>query len=313
MSLICFYHSSDLDGHCSAAIVKCVYADAVLIPASYGVPFPWDKVRKGGTVFMVDFSLQVSEMLKLNSQRNLIWIDHHKCVIEAMDAAGASIKGRRAVGKAGCELTWEYLYPNKPMPRFIAIMGRYDVWDHSDPTRWEEEILPFEYGMRQYDTDPRDNPDLWDRLFKGQVDLEKIKKDGIIILGYQRQFARRYMRAFAFETTFDGHRAIAVNAGATNSLFFDGLYDHSRHDIMIAYCCRRGQNWGVSLYSDKVDVAAIARKFGGAGHPGAAGFSCSSLPFSTLCCGDAKRRGASSTGSGLEDSLSRGFGSTNST
>ena len=39
MSLICFYQP-DLDGHCSAAIVKCVYADAVLIPASYGVHSP---------------------------------------------------------------------------------------------------------------------------------------------------------------------------------------------------------------------------------------------------------------------------------
>ena len=301
MSTICFYHSSDLDGHCSASIVRCSHPEAVLIPASYGVPFPWSKVRKGDAVFMVDFSLPVPEMLKLNNQCNLIWIDHHKCIIEAMDGARVAIKGRRVVGKAGCELTWEYLCPDKPMPRFIELMGRYDVWDHSNPKRWEEEILPFEYGMRRYDTDPRNNPNLWDNLFKGQVNLEKVKDDGMIILGYQRQFARRYMRAFAFETTFDSHRAIAVNAGATNSLFFEDLYNPSRHDIMIAYCCRRGQDWGVSLYSDKVDVAAIARKFGGAGHPGAAGFSCSDLPFSTLCCGDARGMGASSKGSGLED------------
>ena len=63
---------------------------------------------------MVDFSLQVSEMLKLNSQRNLIWIDHHKCVIEAMDAAGASIKAEGQWARRSANLHGNTFIPISP-------------------------------------------------------------------------------------------------------------------------------------------------------------------------------------------------------
>ena len=69
----CFYHSADLDGHCSAAIVKAVCPECELIGINYGDAFPWDlfveaEERKSGsiilpakepeTVYMVDFCLQ---------------------------------------------------------------------------------------------------------------------------------------------------------------------------------------------------------------------------------------------------------------
>ena len=39
--------------------------------------------------------------------------------------------------------------------------------------------------------------------------------------------------------------------------------------------------WSVSLYSidPNIDCGSIAKKHGGGGHPGAAGFQCDSLPF----------------------------------
>ena len=36
----CFYHSADLDGHCSGAIVKMVYPECELIGINYGDKFP---------------------------------------------------------------------------------------------------------------------------------------------------------------------------------------------------------------------------------------------------------------------------------
>jgi len=51
----CFYHSSDLDGHCSGAIVKQEYADCEMIGIDYGNKFPWDSIEIRETVFMVDF------------------------------------------------------------------------------------------------------------------------------------------------------------------------------------------------------------------------------------------------------------------
>jgi nanoRNase/pAp phosphatase (c-di-AMP/oligoRNAs hydrolase) len=40
-----------------------------------------------------------------------------------------------------------------------------------------------------------------------------------------------------------------------------------------------GEQYTVSLYSKTVDVSEIAKKYGGGGHKGAAGFQCKKLPF----------------------------------
>jgi nanoRNase/pAp phosphatase (c-di-AMP/oligoRNAs hydrolase) len=40
-----------------------------------------------------------------------------------------------------------------------------------------------------------------------------------------------------------------------------------------------GSQYTVSLYSETIDVSVIAKKHGGGGHKGAAGFVCPKLPF----------------------------------
>ena len=74
----CFYHSADLDGHCSGAIVKHKYPECELIGINYGDEFPWDDLDIDDPIYMVDFSLQpFDQMIKLGKHFNLIWIDHH--------------------------------------------------------------------------------------------------------------------------------------------------------------------------------------------------------------------------------------------
>jgi nanoRNase/pAp phosphatase (c-di-AMP/oligoRNAs hydrolase) len=50
------------------------------------------------------------------------------------------------------------------------------------------------------------------------------------------------------------------------------------YPVCIAYV-HDGEKFTVSLYSTTVDVSKIAKKFGGGGHKGAAGFTCDKLPF----------------------------------
>jgi len=39
-----YYHSSDLDGHCSGAITKYKYPEAELFPINYNQKFPWKQL-----------------------------------------------------------------------------------------------------------------------------------------------------------------------------------------------------------------------------------------------------------------------------
>lgn len=274
----CFYHSADLDGHCSGAIVKHVYPECEMHPINYGDDFPWDLIEPDEVVFMVDFSLQpFSEMLQLNEICCLIWIDHHKSAIEEEFNTFQSISGLRHDGKAGCELVWEYLLPDQPEPRAVHLLGRYDVWNHSD-----DDVLPFQMGMRMQHTWPDEiGMRLWTELFGVMSEAFcQIVAYGRILCAYQDQQNQKYAKSCAFETELDGLYLIAANAMLVNSKLFDAVWDGDKYDAMLTFGWRKGK-WTVSLYSCKedVDVSKIAKARGGGGHAGAAGFQCEELPF----------------------------------
>ena len=108
----CFYHSADLDGHCSGALIKMAYPDCDLIGINYGDEFPWLAVNSQDQVFMVDFALQPFELMQVLAQRcDLTWIDHHKSAIEeARDLPFFKFERHRLeIGKGACQLVWEYL------------------------------------------------------------------------------------------------------------------------------------------------------------------------------------------------------------
>ena len=115
--MICFYHNADLDGKCSAAIVRKTYPNCRLYGINYGDRFPWSEIPENDNVFMVDYSLQpFDEMVRLSQKFNLTWIDHHKSAISDSQSSKYSKFNANTVldsNKAACQLTWEYLYPNK--------------------------------------------------------------------------------------------------------------------------------------------------------------------------------------------------------
>lgn len=288
----CFYHSSDLDGHCSGAIVKFFNPECELFPINYGQDFPWDKISPGEKVFMVDFALQPFEdMLKLNALADLVWIDHHQTAILDRDKYGEEFVGVQISGLGACALVWEEMTA-KEIPLAVKLLSEYDVWNHTD-----ERTLPFQYGMRMLNTDPN-NSYLWPILFAGDKKpdcyetVNQIIQDGSLIIRYEDQTNTKFCETYAFETKMPVYpcdnttslRAICVNKGLTNSKVFDSVWDPKKYDIMITFSrlpLLPKHKWTVSLYSDKdeVDCGIIAKSFGGGGHKGAAGFQCEELPF----------------------------------
>lgn len=280
----CFYHGADLDGHCSGAIVRAAYPQCEMYPINYGDPFPWADLHHREKVFMVDFCLQPfqPDMLRLRKESNLIWIDHHKSAIESWlaaspDGLGLKINGMRSLenSQAGCELIWNFLSGDKPVPLVVKYLSLYDIWQHND----DPKILGLQHGLRQYDTDPK-NQKLWQSLFSDPFYVAEIIKEGQSILKYVISENKKYAKVAAFKTELNGYKCIAINKMLTNSQLFDSVWDNSKYEVMIAFGFFKNE-WGVSLYSDRedIDVSEIAKKYGGGGHKGAAGFQCKKLPF----------------------------------
>ncbi len=277
----CYFHSADYDGMCSGALVKLAYPECEMIGINYGQDFPWDSIEKGELVFMVDFCLgSFSDMYRLNHLADLYWIDHHKTAIDQalennfMARAGQVLE----VGRAACELVWETLHPDIEIPRSVYLLGRYDVWDHSDP-----DTLPFQWGMRTYSDTHPDNTKFWYKVIYSSQFLDFVVEKGRIILEYEEAQNKKFCKAYAFETEFNSLRAICINRGFTNSQIFESVYDPNVHDLMITFCRLKlpKRQWTVSLYTtkDDIDCGAMAKALGGGGHKQAAGFQCRTLPF----------------------------------
>lgn len=296
--MICFYHSRDLDGWCSGAIVKLKYPDCELIGYDYGQPFPWDKVVDQ-EVIMADVSLQpFSEMLTLaNSCKKFTWIDHHKGAIDdyfkaVIDRPGfyTNISGSLLTGIAACELTWKHLFPDQHIPPVVEFLGIWDTFRKTEVTEndWNEVILPVQYGMRVICNSPETFPvDLlqptskndptgkYDTIIMGvQQKLIDILESGKSVLKYQSQ-VDEYTAKKAFVVNWEGYRIIAINGIQFNSLTFKSIWNPEKHDIMMMFQFEgQTKTWKFSIYTEKegIDCSAIAKRHGGGGHIKAAGF-----------------------------------------
>jgi len=275
----CFFHSADLDGHSSGAIVnQANNYNVELFGINYGDLFPWEKITDPNEkVYMVDFALQpFSDMQKLNKMCKLIWIDHHTSAIEEAHKQQFIASGGQIleVGKGACELVWNYFYQDIEN-EVVRLLGRYDVWDLQPNT------LELQQGIRLFDTWPTNNT-LWKTLlgldYKNKLD--QIIENGKLILQKQNQDNKAYAKSCSFETELDGLKCIAINKGLTNSQLFKSVYNPKYHDAMLTFVWRKSQ-WTISLYTDhsNIDVSIICKSRGGGGHKQAAGFQCDKLPF----------------------------------
>jgi oligoribonuclease NrnB/cAMP/cGMP phosphodiesterase (DHH superfamily) len=281
--MIIFFHSVDLDGICSAAVVynymllNFPKEECKLYGINYGDLFPWELI-KDQEVIMVDFSLTRDEMIRLqNESKDLTWIDHHKSAINDME--GINIPGIQEVGKGACMLSWMY-YHNMCKEEEVPIMVKYisddDVWNHSNPNTW-----PFQYGMQLLDPDPYLLAQ-WLRSdkceFIKQEVIERAIEAGQVIIKYREGSDKRYAKQAAFETSILGpenklYRAIAINKLQSGTELFKSVWDPDKYDIMIAFgFTNGGYNFSLRSMDDGPDVSEIAKFYKGGGHPRAAGF-----------------------------------------
>lgn len=167
MKIAVVYHSIDLDGWMSAAIVKHWFNSTIernestntleLIGYNYNQDIP--DLSEFDKVIMCDISFPFKETSELVERLglNFIWLDHHISAIKENDCIMISnqvikvpikINGLRDTKFAACELTWQAFFPDEPMPEIVRLLGRYDCFGHKG-THEEVKVLEFQYGARE--------------------------------------------------------------------------------------------------------------------------------------------------------------------
>lgn len=311
MKIACIYHSIDLDGFMSAAIVKHYHLlnndilasaggdidDIEFIGYNYGQSIP--DLSEYDEVIMCDISFPKEEMLNFWATRglNFIWIDHHISAIKEMENAHENItsgaypiQGLRNTKFAACELTWKYFFPNEQIPEIVRLLGRYDCFGHKG-TNEEQSVLEFQYGARQCISNYEEayhflKLSLDDRL----TVVRDIYLSGVSIYQYLCTEAKQTYKN-GFEVIFSelipysvspGHfneaynknrKFICINKERFNPINFGIDYHKDGYDGAACFHYANGK-WNFSIYNDngEVDCSIIAKQFGGGGHKGASGF-----------------------------------------
>jgi oligoribonuclease NrnB/cAMP/cGMP phosphodiesterase (DHH superfamily) len=281
--VICLHHS-DNDGKCAGFWINQLAPrdehEDKFYSVDYGIEVPWDDIQPNEKVYIVDFSIEPDDMRKLlDITRNVTWIDHHKSAIKKYENFNVEIPGIRDVSASGCMLTWWYFTKRKSdsdvfdmkdtveAPEVTKLVDDYDMWKFS-----YVETRDFEAGFRLMPHGPEDY--IWKRLcIDRDIELmHRIVEQGAVILCYRKQLMEDLIQTHGFESELDGHSCFCFNQAGVSSFDFESV-DTKKYDVLVGFVRNKDSyNYSLRAGKDSVDVSEIAEKYGGGGHPGAAGF-----------------------------------------
>lgn len=280
--MIC-YHHNDLDGRCAGAIVLRKYPACRMKEIDYkDYPVFVEEVGHSEPVIIVDFSFPPKKMSELFVVTKAVtWIDHHETAKDyAYEFPGPDLPGLRDFSqeckKSGCELTWDYLFLNIPIPEAVRLLGDYDCWRFDT----EEQTNLFQQGMKLKDNNPKSH--LWKILLSDELLAKPCIVDivtaGAFAIRYRDNFCESFRNSYGWHLVWEGYKCYAMNLYMVGSQGFGDLFEKSEVDILLSFVYQEGR-WQVSMYSKDIHVGEVAKKYGGGGHKGAAGFVCKELPF----------------------------------
>ena len=261
--VLCFYHANCTDGAASAAVIHRKYPQAELQPMNHGDPITAEV--KGKKVFIVDFSFPAEILQKMKAEAaEVLWYDHHKTALPIRDAIGW---GDVDLSESGASLTWKKEYPDQSLPTILAYVKDKDLWEWKLP---KSRAVSMDLRNTPEVLDPRSSK--WKDLVDGmdEAKLAQMVERGEYALRAQRATVEAGLKN-GFELEFHGHRAFAVNWSLEASDIGEVIYKERGYAVAILFYYT-GKIWNFSLRSATVDVSELAKKYGGGGHPGAAGF-----------------------------------------
>lgn len=275
-SLLVVFHQDCPDGFGAAWLAYLAYArlgragTVDFHPAAHG-SVPPDCTGK--RVLIVDFSYPRPLLLAMALQAESVTVlDHHQTAQTALVgfAAECAGLGTRAevvfdMTKSGMRLTWDYLHglgalPLKDRPWLVDYVEDRDLWRWALPQSREINAALAAY--------PRDFS-TWDALANRPT--RELALEGESIVRRERQIVAEHV-ARAYEADLDGHMVLCVNG---TTLFSDiaGQLAQGRPFGVCWFVHGNGQRqYSLRSTEDGIDVATLAERHGGGGHPHAAGF-----------------------------------------
>lgn len=293
------YHKEDNDGLFSMAIIynyliieKNINKDNIkLFGADYNdldkLSLDDDIIKNSTHIYISDVSFDtVEKMIKLKEMfgENLVWIDHHKPMIDNSISKGFDdIKGIRDTKHSALYNAFKYLYPTHNIPELFKLLSAWDSWSYDaegidfDLCKYinigvnniynlnPDFIINYVYLLIYIYNDYINPPDI--------NELYEIGKFEAKIL--DRTYENNVKAYGDFSWTVNGRTACAMFIqGPSNSQMFKVCKDKVQNGIVFKRL--PDSNWALSLYNtdNQHDFHCgeyLKKHFNGGGHEGAAG------------------------------------------
>lgn len=269
------YHGGCPDGFGGAYAAWKKFGDAAeYIPVKHGRPAPLGLA--GRKLFFIDFCYPQNIMDELaKTAASITVLDHHlgaKAVVESMPEHVFDDK------RSGATIAWGYFHPGVPVPTLLKYVQDGDLYVFKLPN--SRAVLSYMYAQPfHFDT--------WDALsarLENDTERAALIEHGKI---YAEHFAI-LVEQIANKATLVSFEGFECYLATAADMFASDVGNRlarlkSPIGIIVNF---HGDIMNVSLRSDpSVDVSAIARKYGGNGHPQASAFRLSwgdPLPWTVL-------------------------------
>ena len=274
MKNLCIYHKNCADGFGAMLAVKAFWdlqkipeADREFIPAHYGDTPPEVKDKH---VTIVDFSYPRETLLDIYYQAaSLLVIDHHKTAKDDLDGLDFCIFDME---QSGAMLTWKYFFspkehlfaPDKSSntPALIQYIQDRDLWAWKLPRSKQVSAALQAIPM---------TPEEWGPYLDDK-NIDELKMQGEAILKYQSRQVNKIVNSALPIIEFCGFDVPCINTTTLVSEIGEALSKH--HPFAVMYFDTYGKRvYSLRSQDTGEDVSAIAKRFGGGGHPNAASFS----------------------------------------
>lgn len=294
--IVCCYHNADLDGICSAEIVRYYFLNYAknsstvkFIGLNHGDNIPYETL-KNKIIICCDFMPENFKTI-IKDSYHTIWIDHHISAINDMkDFNADNFENITNIDYAACLGVWKYFISEKDIPEAVQLLSKFDA--HTFTKAEEEDCINFQYGMKALGEDSELDGDIWRDLFnnaysKNAKVIHNILDQGEIVNRFMtehydiavgnRTARTTILKIPELNKTF---KVLFLNMPYGFSDAFKSFYNKKEHDILMSGYLNSNNKWAYSFYcpADKnIDVSMIAKTFGGGGHKGAAGCICDKL------------------------------------
>jgi oligoribonuclease NrnB/cAMP/cGMP phosphodiesterase (DHH superfamily) len=274
------YHGNCCDGFASAYSIWKYFKlnnenhlkNIIFYPAKYNTCPP--NVHNKNVV-ICDFSYNEKLLLNMIEQADsLVILDHHKSAeneLKNIPSFTEKINKIFRMDQSGAVITWNYFFPNTPVPKFIKYIEDRDIWKkemkYSDEFNMGFHTIPMKF--EEYDK-YIDEKNINILIEKGKILLEynnslikQICKHAIVksSLIDKKVYKIAYVQSNILKSDIGNYLVKKVFPGCDFSVVYnyDDLYKYTKFSL-------RSTN-------DKTDVSIIAKLFNGGGHRNASGIT----------------------------------------